>query len=78
MAEGHRKGSKNVMPTFKFLEQDNKVPISYQHIDYHMIFDAKMDFTQKAQFIAGCDSHILCSCSMVDFFLDATCASLTP
>ena len=39
---------KNFMPAFTFLEQDEKVPIGYQHMDYHMIFDVKMDFTRKA------------------------------
>ena len=47
------KETKNVMPAFTFLEQDKKVPIDYQHIDCHMIFDVKMDFTQKARFVAG-------------------------
>ena len=47
------KEMKNVMQAFTFLEQDKKVPIGYQHIDCHMIFDVKMDFTQKAQFVAG-------------------------
>ena len=42
------KEMKNVMPAFMFLEQDEKVPIGYQHIDCHMIFDVKMDFTRKA------------------------------
>ena len=32
---------------------DTKVHIGYQHIDCHMISDVKMDFTQKAQFVAG-------------------------
>ena len=44
------KEMKNVMPAFKILEQDNKVSIGYQHVDYHMIFNVKMDFTWKAQF----------------------------
>ena len=44
---------KNVMPAFTFLEQGENVPIRYQHIDCHMIFDVKMDFTQKAWFVAG-------------------------
>ena len=47
------KEMKNVMPAFTFLEQDKTVPISYQHIDCHMIFDVKMDFTWKARFAAG-------------------------
>ena len=46
------KEMKNVMPAFTFLEQNKKVPIGYQHIDCHMIFDVKMDFTWKAQFVA--------------------------
>ena len=41
------------MQAYTFLEQDKKVTIGYQHIDCHMIFDVKMDFTQKAQFVAG-------------------------
>ena len=47
------KEMKNVMPAFTFLEQDKKVPIGYQHIDCHMIFNVKMDFTRKARFVAG-------------------------
>ena len=47
------KEMKNVMPAFTFLEQDKKVPIGYQHIDCHMIFDVKMDITGKARFVAG-------------------------
>ena len=47
------KEMKNVMPVFTFLELDKKVPIGYQQIDCHMIFDVKMDFTWKAQFVAG-------------------------
>ena len=38
---------KNVMPAFMFLEQDKKVSIGYQHVDCHMIFAVKMDFTWK-------------------------------
>ena len=48
-----KKEMKNVMPAFTFLEQDEKVPIGYQHIDCHMIFDVKLAFTQKAQVVAG-------------------------
>ena len=53
------KEMKNVMPAFTFLERDEKVPIGYQHIDCHMIFDVKMDFTRKARFVAGdiCRKH---------------------
>jgi hypothetical protein len=47
------KEMKNVMPAFKILEADEEVPIGYQHIRCHMIFDIKMDFTRKARFVAG-------------------------
>jgi Reverse transcriptase (RNA-dependent DNA polymerase) len=47
------KEMKNVMPAFKVLNDDEKVPIGYQHIRCHMIFDVKMDFTRKARFVAG-------------------------
>ena len=42
------KEMKNVMPAFTFLEHDEKVLIGYHHIDCHMNFDVKMNFTQKA------------------------------
>ena len=29
------------------------MPTGYQHIGCHMIFDVKMDFTQKARFVSG-------------------------
>jgi hypothetical protein len=44
---------KNVMPAFKFLEDEEEVPIGYQSIKCHMNFDVKMDLTRKARFVAG-------------------------
>ena len=44
---------KNVQPAFQFLEDDERVPVGYQQINCHMIFDIKMDFTRKARFVAG-------------------------
>jgi hypothetical protein len=38
---------------FKFLEEDENVPVGYKWIRCHMIFDVKMDFTRKARFVAG-------------------------
>ena len=38
---------KNVMPAFNFLEEGDKIPIGYQKINLHMIFDVKMDFYKK-------------------------------
>ena len=46
------KEMKNVMPAFQFTE-DGKIPIGYKHIDCHMIFDIKMDLTQKARLVTG-------------------------
>ena len=46
------KEMKNVMPAFQFTE-DGKIPIGYKHIDCHMIFDIKMDLTQKARLVMG-------------------------
>jgi hypothetical protein len=44
---------KNAQPAFEFLEHDETVPVGYQQINCHMIFDIKMDFTRKARFVAG-------------------------
>ena len=41
----------NVLPAFEFID-DNVVPKFYKHIDCHMIFDVKMDLTQKARLVA--------------------------
>ena len=46
------KEMKNVMPAFQFTK-DGKIPIGYKHIDCHMIFDIKMDLTQKARLVTG-------------------------
>jgi hypothetical protein len=37
---------------FQFLEENESIPIGYKWIRCHMIFDVKMDFTQKARFVA--------------------------
>lgn len=44
---------KNVKPAFRILLDDEKVPVGYQFIKCHMIFDVKMDFTRKARLVAG-------------------------
>jgi hypothetical protein len=48
-----QKEMKNVQIAFKFLERDEKAPVRYKEIPCHIIFDVKMDFTQKARFVAG-------------------------
>jgi len=46
------KEMKNNAIAFKFIE-DDAVPIGYQWIPCHMIFDIKLDLTRKARFVAG-------------------------
>jgi len=48
-----QKEMKNCRSAFKFLDEDEKVPIGYKWIKCHLIFDVKMDFTRKARFVAG-------------------------
>ena len=47
-----KKEMKNVMPAFQFTE-DGKILIRYKRIDCHMVFDIKMDLTQKARLVMG-------------------------
>jgi hypothetical protein len=44
---------KNVRVAFKFLEPPEKPAPGYKKIPLRIIFDIKMDFTRKAQFVAG-------------------------
>ena len=48
-----KKEMKNVRIAFKFLERGEKGPLGYQKVPCHLIFDVKMDFMQKARFVAG-------------------------
>ena len=41
-----------VMPAFEF-QDDDVIPIGYQLIQCHMIFDIKQDLTRKARLVAG-------------------------
>ena len=43
----------NIKKAFRFLDDDEQMPIGYKKIPCHMIFDVKMDFTRKARFVAG-------------------------
>ena len=48
------KEMKNVQVAFKPLEDGEKIPVGYQEIKCHMVFDVKMeDFRRKARFVAG-------------------------
>lgn len=48
-----QKELKNVQTAFKFLSDDEPIPIGYNKIPCHMIFDIMMDFTRKAHFVAS-------------------------
>jgi hypothetical protein len=37
---------------FKFLQDNEQVPIGYKWIRCHMIFDVKMDFMRKSRFVS--------------------------
>ncbi len=53
-AAGIAKEMANVCIAFKILADDESVPIEYQKIPCHMVFDIKMeDFTHKARLVAG-------------------------
>jgi hypothetical protein len=42
------KEMKNIEPAFEFRD-DDVMPVGYQHIDCHMIFDVKITLEQKAR-----------------------------
>jgi hypothetical protein len=56
-AAGIAKEMKNICIAFKILADDESVPIGYQRIPCHMVFDIKMEvFTHKARLVA--DRHM--------------------
>ena len=50
------------------------MPIGYQHIDCHMIFDVKMDFIWKAQFVAG--GHMTEAPALLTYSSVVSCESI--
>jgi len=43
----------NISVAFQFLEEGARVPVGYQYICCHFIFDVKLDGTRKARYVAG-------------------------
>ena len=43
----------NISVAFQFLEEGARVPVRYQYICCHFIFDVKLDGTRKARYVAG-------------------------
>ena len=53
-ADAIAKETKDVNPAFRKLDNEEIVPIGYQHVNYHMIFDVKMeDLRFMAWLVAG-------------------------
>jgi Reverse transcriptase (RNA-dependent DNA polymerase) len=44
---------KVIMPAVKIHDEGAMVPIGFQQIPCHIVFDIKIDFTHKARFVAG-------------------------
>ena len=43
----------NISVAFHILDHGEEDPVVYGHINYHLIFDVKMEFRHKALFVAG-------------------------
>jgi hypothetical protein len=52
-AKSLSKEMKNVRPAFNILDEGASKPVGFKEIRCHIIFDVKMDFTQKAHLVAG-------------------------
>jgi hypothetical protein len=49
-----QKEMNDLMVAFQLLEDDESVPVGYQYVQCHLIFDVKMEnFRRKARFVAG-------------------------
>lgn len=48
-----KKEMMTVFPAFEILEDGAPIPVGYQQIPCHIIFDIKMDLTRKARYVAG-------------------------
>ena len=50
-----KKEMRNVAPAFKLKANDKCIGNEYKYARFHMVYDIKMDFTQKARLVA--DGH---------------------
>jgi hypothetical protein len=73
-ANAIKKEIKNVMPAFKILDPGAAEPVGHTCIPCHMIFDVKMDFTCKAQLIAG--GHVTDPPSSITYASVVSCNSV--
>ena len=48
-----KKEMTNVAVDFHILDHGEEYPVGYEHTNYHLIYDFKMDFRRKALFFAG-------------------------
>ena len=49
------KEMKNVRTAFRVLDNDEHIPVGYNRMTVHLVFDIKMDLTRKARLVA--DGH---------------------
>jgi hypothetical protein len=42
-----------ILPAVKMLDKGAQPPFGFQQIQCHIVFDTRIDFTRKAQFVAG-------------------------
>jgi Reverse transcriptase (RNA-dependent DNA polymerase) len=52
-ADAIKKEMAVILPAVRILPPDQRVPVGYQEIPCHMIFDIKSDFQRKARFVGG-------------------------
>ena len=48
-----KKEMTNVAVAFHILDHGEEDPVGYEHINCHRIFDVKIDFHRKSQFVSG-------------------------
>ena len=48
-----KKEMKNVAVAFKFLDNDDEIPIGFKSIQCHIVYDVKFDLTRKARYVGG-------------------------
>ena len=48
-----KKEMRNVRIAFNILDHGKEVPVGYQYMRCHFVFDIKMDLTRKARLVAG-------------------------
>ena len=48
-----KKEMQNIAPAFKLKAEDERIGNRYKYVGFHMVYNIKMDFTQKVRLVAG-------------------------